>query len=232
MKVVGEGSAFQRPWPLTIGDAVVLEHTVRGCGAGLGIRRIARPEEVTGEPGRVEVLGLAKIQGGSFVRRWRSEQASGLARFESGWRRVLDHLCSSTRSGSPGSWGGCRAGRRRGHGAWWPSVSGSPCRGMVLVRDAVGPGMLFMHQPLLRSFGPVMAVELGLQPDGWAAAAFRGRPWVPRLPRWPSGAGGHVSLAGATRSRTCGPIPKRPGRGAGEEGGGIQPSSNNWPWRR
>jgi ketol-acid reductoisomerase len=34
---------------------------------------------------------LARIQDGSFARRWQSEQASGRAEFEERWRRLLDH---------------------------------------------------------------------------------------------------------------------------------------------
>ncbi|HZV49833.1 MAG TPA: NAD(P)-binding domain-containing protein [Candidatus Dormibacteraeota bacterium] len=34
---------------------------------------------------------LARIQDGSFARRWQSEQAGGLVEFEERWRRLLDH---------------------------------------------------------------------------------------------------------------------------------------------
>src|SRR5438477_11127716 len=48
--------------PLVIGDAGVMEAVIRGAGLELEIRRVESPDDVSGEPGRLEILDLENVQ--------------------------------------------------------------------------------------------------------------------------------------------------------------------------
>jgi 4-hydroxythreonine-4-phosphate dehydrogenase len=54
--------------PFVLGDAQVLEHAKRAVGISAPVRRIARPEDASGEPGVIEVIDAACIDMGTH--RW------------------------------------------------------------------------------------------------------------------------------------------------------------------
>jgi 4-hydroxythreonine-4-phosphate dehydrogenase len=60
-KALADPDARKGIRPLVVGDAGVLREVVGGCGLDLEVRPVAGPGEVTGEPGRLELLDLANV---------------------------------------------------------------------------------------------------------------------------------------------------------------------------
>jgi 4-hydroxythreonine-4-phosphate dehydrogenase len=112
VKALDEGSAFERLRPLTIGDAAVLEDAVRGCGSGLRVRRVAGPDQVTGEPGCLEVIDLATA---AAVRPGGLDPRAGRAAVE-----YVQVACELARGGSVDGIVTCPLNKEAVHAAGFP----------------------------------------------------------------------------------------------------------------